>query len=137
MARELANQRADVVHPEYLASFAENLATTHHLPYRVVLDKDLRAEDLNLLASVGQAGHFPARLVAIEYRGAPESKDVIALVGKGITFDSGGLNLKPTGKMEEMHLDMCMKLFVVCCLLFVRRQEREGKGGGMRSSWMD
>src|SRR5690242_20562112 len=59
-----------------------------------------------LLSAVGQAATVPPRLIALKYNGNPERKESIALVGKGITFDSGGLNLKPTGGMEDMHMDM-------------------------------
>ena len=67
-------------------------------------------QGLNLLASVGQGAerttHQP-RLVVMPYIGNPtQAHDRVALVGKGITFDSGGLNLKPTGFMETMHADM-------------------------------
>lgn len=69
----------------------------------------LRMRGLNMLASVGQAAKTSdslPRLVVVEYRGRPDSEECVALVGKGVTFDSGGLNLKPTGAIEGMHMDM-------------------------------
>lgn len=69
----------------------------------------LHMRGLNMLASVGQAAKTSdalPRLAVVEYRGRPESEECVALVGKGITFDSGGLNLKPTGAIEGMHMDM-------------------------------
>jgi len=105
MAREMANDRADVVTPEYLEKVAKLVATAQGLSIDVIRVPQLKEMGLNLLASVGQAATHPARLIILRYNGNPSSKDTIALVGKGITFDSGGLNIK-TSRMEEMHLDM-------------------------------
>jgi len=68
--------------------------------------EELATEKCNLFTAVGQGAIDPPRLVLFEYRGDPSSDKKIALVGKGITYDTGGLNLKPTGFMEDMHLDM-------------------------------
>ena len=63
---------------------------------------------MNLLWNVGKGAQSPPRCVLVDYRGNPESDEVdVALVGKGITFDTGGLNLKPTGFMELMFKDKC------------------------------
>jgi leucyl aminopeptidase len=57
---------------------------------------------------VGKGAKSEPRMIAIHYEGNPESKDVeIAIVGKGLTFDTGGLNLKPTNSIEQMYLDKC------------------------------
>jgi leucyl aminopeptidase len=61
---------------------------------------------MNLFHAVGRAATSEPRLIAVKYEGNPEARDtVIALVGKGVTFDTGGLNLKPTGSMEDMYGD--------------------------------
>lgn len=60
---------------------------------------------MGLFHAVGRAATSEPRLVAIHYQGNPESTETIALVGKGLTYDTGGLNLKPTGSMEDMHGD--------------------------------
>ena len=60
----------------------------------------LEEEGLRMLAAVGQGARTPPRLVVLEHRGAAEEAGTVALVGKGVTFDTGGLNLKPTGFIE-------------------------------------
>ena len=60
---------------------------------------------MGLFHAVGRAATSEPRLVAIHYQGNPDSTETIALVGKGLTYDTGGLNLKPTGSMEDMHGD--------------------------------
>ena len=60
---------------------------------------------MGLFHAVGRAATSEPRLVAVHYEGDPESKETLALVGKGLTYDTGGLNLKPTGSMENMYGD--------------------------------
>lgn len=105
-AREMANDRADSINPKTMEALAKNVATAHKLKFTSITDSKLKAAGYNLLPAVGQGAVHPARLVTIEYNGNPDSKETLALVGKGITFDTGGLNLKPTGFIESMHLDM-------------------------------
>ncbi|RHY34899.1 hypothetical protein DYB32_000590 [Aphanomyces invadans] len=115
----------EVVTPAFVEAVAiESAKTLPNLRVTVLQDDELRAKGLNMMALVGQAGVCPPRLVLLEYDGnATAPADRIALVGKvqspsrhypfvmkdaqGITFDTGGLNLKPTGSMEDMHMDMC------------------------------
>lgn len=82
----------------------ENPAFTVH----VIRGKELLDKGLNMISAVGQAAQWEPRLIILEYKPLSDSSETpIALVGKGITFDTGGLNLKPTGSIETMHLDMC------------------------------
>ena len=93
----------------------------------------LRAKGMNLLASVGQAAEEGPRLVVLEYKAADDerlseggvagenARGRIALVGKGVTFDTGGLNLKPTGAIEGMHMDMCGAAAVLSAFKYVLR----------------
>lgn len=108
IARELCNERAHIVHPQFMEECASDLVkSSPRLSLKVLAGKQLSDRNLHLLNAVGQgAEHYP-RLLSITYtpkNGSTENP--IALVGKGITFDTGGLNLKPTGFMEDMHLDM-------------------------------
>ncbi|EQC29268.1 hypothetical protein SDRG_12936 [Saprolegnia diclina VS20] len=109
MARNLGNERSDVVDPAFVEEIARaSAAELPNLTVKVLQDADLRAEGMNMMALVGQAAVVPPRLVILEYSGNPSApSEKIALVGKGITFDTGGLNLKPTGFIEDMHTDMC------------------------------
>lgn len=105
-ARELANDRPDEVNPSTLDATAQLVASTHRLSHATLVGSELQQRNLNLISAVGQGARDPPRITTLEYRGNPSSTETIALVGKGITFDTGGLNLKMTGFIEDMHLDM-------------------------------
>ncbi|OED37240.1 hypothetical protein AB834_01970 [PVC group bacterium (ex Bugula neritina AB1)] len=105
--RDLVNDMAHVVTPVYLAEKAKELASAHKNCEVTIFDeKEIDEKGMGLLKAVGQGSNYPPRLIVLEYKGAPESKDIRAVVGKGITFDSGGLNLKPSGHIESMRYDM-------------------------------
>jgi leucyl aminopeptidase len=72
----------------------------------ILRKKELEKEQLGLLLAVNRGSHRDPALILLEYRGNPTSKELIGIVGKGITYDTGGLNLKPTGSMETMKCDM-------------------------------
>jgi leucyl aminopeptidase len=105
-SRDLVNENAHITHPEFLAAQARAIARSGNMAIEVLTEKEIRKKGLGLLAAVGQGSEYPPRLAIIDYRGNPGSKDVTAVVGKGITFDSGGQNLKPTGHIETMRCDM-------------------------------
>lgn len=104
--RDLVNENAHVATPEFLVKEARSIAKAGKMEIDVLAEKELIKKGLRLLAAVGQGSPFPPRLAIIEYRGDPRSNDRTAIVGKGITFDSGGQNLKPTGHIETMRQDM-------------------------------
>eukprot|EP00042_Codosiga_hollandica_P057325 m.846185 g.846185 ORF g.846185 m.846185 type:complete len:515 (-) comp59556_c0_seq9:90-1634(-) len=105
-ARDLANERADIASPDLFHTLAQEIADRGQLKLSAVVGEELPAQGLNLLHAVGQASRYPSRLLMLEHWGDKENaQDVTLIVGKGITFDTGGLNLKPTGSMETMHLD--------------------------------
>jgi leucyl aminopeptidase len=105
-SRDLVNENAHVANPDFIAQQARLIAKNGGMTAEVLAEKEIEKKGLRLLAAVGRASEYPPRLVCIEYRGNPGSKDKTALVGKGITFDSGGQNLKPTGHIETMRCDM-------------------------------
>jgi leucyl aminopeptidase len=105
-ARDLVNENASVMTPLELARAARAEARECGLRCTVLDEKDIAAKGLGLLAAVGQGSPTPPRLIVIEYTGSRSSRETTAIVGKGITFDSGGQNLKPTGHIETMRLDM-------------------------------
>jgi leucyl aminopeptidase len=73
---------------------------------------------MNALLGVARGGEEPPKLIFLEYR-HPDAERTVALVGKGVTFDSGGISLKPAGKMHEMKYDMCGAAAVLCTLMAV------------------
>lgn len=106
MTRDLVNHPANYMTPTKLAAQAEEIAGCMGLELQV-LDKDeLSALGMNAFLAVAQGSQEPARLIVLKYNGNPGSKNLLALVGKGITFDSGGISLKPSEGMHEMKDDM-------------------------------
>jgi leucyl aminopeptidase len=104
-ARDLVNDNAHLVTPERLAREALDMAD-NSLKVKVLDEKMLQKEGLSLMAAVGQGSIYPPRLVVMEYSGAGPKAKKIAVIGKGVTFDSGGLNLKSNEGMLTMRMDM-------------------------------
>lgn len=107
LARELANTPANLCTPEDLASSARKLARGNDKASCKVLNEKAMAElGMHSLLSVTAGTATPARLIVLEYKGGKRGDAPHVLVGKGITFDSGGISLKPGAKMDEMKYDM-------------------------------
>lgn len=121
--RHLVNGNADEVTPQFLAECAKSLANSHPAIKTTVFDKKrIIKEKLELLLAVNRGSALDPVFIMMEYRGNPRSKEHIVIVGKGITYDTGGLNLKPTGSMETMKCDMaggaaCFGILLAVCLL--------------------
>ena len=107
LARDLINGNALDVTPETLASEGRKIARNFSSVKATVLNKkQLEKEKLGLLLAVGSSSRIDPALIILEYRGDSQSSDLTMVVGKGITFDTGGLNLKPTNFIEDMRADM-------------------------------
>jgi len=106
MARDLVNGNADEITPKTLCKQAQELAKSSNMKITLLGKKELEKEKMGLLLAVGRAATSDPALIILEYRGAPKSQEKTALIGKGVTFDTGGLNLKQTGQMETMRCDM-------------------------------
>ncbi|GAB6051113.1 leucyl aminopeptidase [Hydrogenophilus islandicus] len=110
LARRLGDLPANVCTPEYLAETAEALAKTHELKCRVLDKKEAEKLGMGAFLAVAAGAKRPPKFIVLEYRGSGAKKGdrrPIALVGKGITFDTGGICLKPGAQMDEMKYDMC------------------------------
>lgn len=106
-ARTLGNLREDEGIPQFYYEWIQKeLAPLGVKVRHVIKGSNLKKSGLNLLYHVGKGSQHDPYLVVFEYVGDPHSNDTTALVGKGVTFDCGGLNIKPYGAMETMHLDM-------------------------------
>ncbi|MDA8597067.1 leucyl aminopeptidase family protein [Candidatus Pacebacteria bacterium] len=113
-ARDIANTPGDDMTPSQLAKAAKDIAKGTKLDVKVLDPAAIKKEGLHALWAVGKAGDDLPRFIVMEYWGAgkptknstDKSKQPIVLVGKGITYDTGGLNVKPSGHMHDMHLDM-------------------------------
>ncbi|MBS3128618.1 leucyl aminopeptidase [Candidatus Woesearchaeota archaeon] len=104
--RDLVNENADAKTPQMLEYVSKTSAKHHKLKMTVIDKKAMQKLGMNLLLGVAQGSVHPPRLIFLEYYGNKKSKELTALVGKGVTFDTGGLNLKPTRYIETMKCDM-------------------------------
>ncbi|MCU0641176.1 MAG: leucyl aminopeptidase [Candidatus Margulisbacteria bacterium] len=102
-ARDLVNMPANRMTPSVFAALAKRIAKINRLKFTQL---DPKKAGMELFWAVAKGSNEPPKLIALEYRGAPRSKEKIALIGKGITFDSGGISLKPSKNMDEMKSDM-------------------------------
>jgi len=105
--RGLAHQPANVCNPATLADEARRLAKSARLKCTVLGPPQLRALKMNGLLAVGQGALHPACLIQLEYRGAPKARATTVLVGKAITFDTGGYSIKPAAGLEWLKFDKC------------------------------
>ena len=104
-AKDLGNQPPNVCTPGYVADAAGELASHGKVAVTVVEEAEMAELGMGAFLSVSQGSQRPAKMVVVEYRGAEGAPTV--LIGKGITFDTGGINLKPSAGMGEMKFDMC------------------------------
>lgn len=108
VARELGNLPGNICTPSYLAQQARALGRKYkNVSVNILEEKKMRELGMGSLLSVTAGTDQPAKLIVIKYQGAAKSEQPHVLVGKGITFDSGGISLKPGAKMDEMKYDMC------------------------------
>jgi leucyl aminopeptidase len=106
LARRLVNEPPSSLYPETFAARALEAAKSAGLTCEVWDERRLEAERCGSLLAVARGSQRPPRLVIVEYKGGKPGEAPIALVGKGVTFDSGGLSLKPTDSMTTMKCDM-------------------------------
>ena len=108
ISREVGNLPANVCTPSYLAAQARDIAKgSKGLRVQVLSEQDMVKLNMGALLSVTAGSEEPAKLIILNYSGAAKSKRPTVLVGKGVTFDSGGISLKPGPAMDEMKFDMC------------------------------
>ena len=118
--RDLANLPANICTPTYLAEQARALAKGHtSLTVKVLDEPAIRREKMGCLLAVSQGSHQAPRFIVLEYRGAREAQPPIVLVGKGVTFDTGGISLKEPPAMDEMKFDMSGAAAVIAALTLV------------------
>ncbi len=106
LCRDIVNDTTDAVNPVSFAELAKGIAEISGLKCTVLEKKDIEKKKMGLLLAVNRGSVVPPRVVVLEYNGDSKSKKVFGLVGKGITFDSGGMDLKPASSMETMRCDM-------------------------------
>ena len=107
LAKTLGNLPANICTPSYLAESARKLAKDWNLKVQILERKQIEALKMGSFLSVTHGSEEPPKLIVLTYQGAAQKHAPIVLVGKGITFDSGGISLKPGEAMDEMKYDMC------------------------------
>ncbi len=106
LARDLANQPANYMTPTLLAEEAERAAQDANLRYEVLEEAQMAELGMGALLGVAQGSNEPAKFIILEHNAGRDDLDTYVIVGKGITFDSGGLSIKPSEGMEGMKYDM-------------------------------
>jgi leucyl aminopeptidase len=107
LAKDLGNLPPNVCTPAYLADQARELARRYRMKLTVLEREDMEKFGMGALLSVAQGSARPPKLIVLEHRGGPKTQKPVVLVGKGVTFDTGGISLKPAAEMDEMKFDMC------------------------------
>ena len=108
-AKDLGNLPGNVCTPTYLANQAKELAKhfrTAGMTVQILNTAEMKKLGMGTLLSVARGSAEPPKLIVLEYRGGPKNQKPVVLVGKGVTFDTGGTSLKPAGEMDEMKFDM-------------------------------
>jgi leucyl aminopeptidase len=122
-ARMLGDEPSNVMTPTELARRAQEMAEREGLAFEALGEDEMKRQGMGALLAVSRGSQEPARLIVLSYK--PEetgSRELIALVGKGITFDSGGISIKPAARMEEMKYDMGGGAAVIGAMQVIARQ---------------
>ncbi|HEX6746614.1 MAG TPA: leucyl aminopeptidase [Longimicrobium sp.] len=107
MARTLGNLPGNVATPSKLAEVGREVAGKFGMKVTVLGPKEMEDEGMGALLAVARGSDEEPRFIVLEHRGGPEDQKPLVLVGKGLTFDAGGISIKPAQGMEEMKFDMC------------------------------
>ena len=102
--RDIVNTAPDDMYPKVMAKLAKNLAKENGLTCEILGKKELKKEKCNAMLAVGRASRHDSKLIHLTYK-PKNAKKIISLVGKGLTYDSGGLSLKPATSMVTMKMD--------------------------------
>ena len=118
LCRDVANLPGNHCTPAHLGKVAQDLGKRHKLKVEVLGRAEIERERMGALLAVAQGSQQPPRFIVLRYDGAPKKQAPHVLVGKGVTFDSGGISLKPGAEMDEMKYDMSGAAAVLATLSF-------------------
>lgn len=107
LARDLGNLPGNICTPTYLAEQAQELARSYGIKLEVLERADMEKLGMGSLLSVSRGSRQPPKLIVLQYNKGRAGQKPVALIGKGITFDAGGISIKPAAEMDEMKYDMC------------------------------
>jgi leucyl aminopeptidase len=105
-ARDLVSHPGNTATPTYLADHAKKMARKNKITCKVLGKKEMEKLGMGALLGVSRGSHEPPALIVLEYFGASKKKTPTVIVGKGVTFDTGGISIKPSAGMDEMKMDM-------------------------------
>ncbi len=118
-ARDLVNEPSNIMTPEKLAIVAKEYSEKYGFDISIYEEEAIKELNMNAFLAVSQASVNKPRLIVMKYHNNPSSKEILGLVGKGLTYDSGGLSIKPTDSMLTMKSDMAgaaAVLSTMCCI---------------------
>jgi leucyl aminopeptidase len=124
-ARDMANEPGNVWTPTRFAEFGRKLAKTHNLSCKVLSKANMQRLKMGGILGVNSGSDQPPKMVILEYKTSPRNPTLL-LVGKGLTFDSGGISLKPPKGMDEMKFDMCGGAAVLGAMQAVGAEKPKG-----------
>lgn len=106
LARDLVNMPGNLLTPSILAEKAVQIALENGFEHTILDRKEMEKKGMGALLAVAQGGEEPPKMIVLKYQGTDQWENVLGFVGKGLTFDSGGISLKPAQKLDEMKMDM-------------------------------
>lgn len=106
LAKDLGNLPGNICTPSYLAEQARALGKTYGFGVEIVDEKQMEKLGMGALLAVSRGSRQPAKLIVLRYQHGPSDQQPVVLIGKGITFDAGGISIKPAAEMDEMKYDM-------------------------------
>ena len=122
-AKNLGNLPPNVCHPTYLGEQARVMAAEFGLGCEILERAEMESLGMHSLLSVARGAHQPPKLIVLRYSGGKSGDKPLVLVGKGVTFDTGGISLKPAAEMDEMKYDMCGAASVLGTMRAVARMK--------------
>jgi len=116
LARDMGNEPANYMTPSHMAELAVQLAENYGLEVSILEQEQMRELNMGALLGVTQGSEQPPKFIVLRYQGGDSDEAPVALVGKGITFDSGGISIKPSQGMDEMKVDMAGAAAVIAAM---------------------
>jgi len=116
LARDMVNEPANYMTPSQMAEVARSVAGKYGLELKILEREDMKAMGMGALLGVAEGSEQPPKLITMTYRGNRHSEKAVGFLGKGITFDSGGISIKPSEGMEEMKTDMAGAAAVIAAV---------------------
>jgi leucyl aminopeptidase len=116
LARDMVNEPANCMTPTRMAGVAKEIANKHGLEFNVLDSNDMEAMGMGALLGVSKGSSQAPKLITLSYKGDESSENTIGFIGKGVTFDSGGISIKPSENMGEMKGDMAGGAAVMAAL---------------------